>query len=189
MVDEPLGSEEVTEPDQFCLQLRTPRYGAEPLLDGAQFGSAKGRVAEEEQVSEEAGGRMEQQKASRKGQFCPVASPKEERSFHAAGGVFDGFQASSSCFVLRPRRLQRSDSAPEEDALGPLGPTCRRVREALYQGILQMQRRGLPDVSQRAPDVRGRPHRCDPRVQQVRGVRSCLGAECWGSSSRLLLES
>ena len=31
------------------------RYGAEPLLDGAQFGSAKGRIAEEEQVSEEAG--------------------------------------------------------------------------------------------------------------------------------------
>lgn len=30
------------------------RYGAEPLLDGAQFGSAKGRVAEEEQVSDEA---------------------------------------------------------------------------------------------------------------------------------------
>jgi len=30
------------------------RYGAEPLLDGAQFGSAKGRIAEEEQVSEEA---------------------------------------------------------------------------------------------------------------------------------------
>ena len=29
-------------------------YGAEPLLDGAQFGSAKGRVAEEEQVSDEA---------------------------------------------------------------------------------------------------------------------------------------
>lgn len=29
-------------------------YGAEPLLDGAQFGSAKGRIAEEEQVSEEA---------------------------------------------------------------------------------------------------------------------------------------
>eukprot|EP00438_Fugacium_kawagutii_P007442 Skav210451 [mRNA] locus=scaffold1297:211831:216515:+ [translate_table: standard] len=34
--------------------LATLRYGAEPLLDGAQFGSAKGRVAEEEQVSEEA---------------------------------------------------------------------------------------------------------------------------------------
>ncbi|CAJ1422828.1 unnamed protein product [Effrenium voratum] len=48
-------------------------YGAEPLLDGAQFGSAKGRIAEEEQVSE----------------------------------------------------------------------------EALYQGILQMQRTGLPDISQR----------------------------------------
>ena len=37
-----------------CCLAQWARYGAEPLLDGAQFGSAKGRVAEEEQVSEEA---------------------------------------------------------------------------------------------------------------------------------------
>ena len=32
----------------------TARYGAEPLLDGAQFGSARGRVAEDEQFDYEA---------------------------------------------------------------------------------------------------------------------------------------
>ena len=83
------------------------RYGAEPLLDGAQFGSAKGRVAEEEQVSDE-------------------APRRESRDIYSILYIY----------LYRFKMCEAFSGA-------------ETLLQALYQGMVQMQRKGLPEIHQR----------------------------------------